>query len=164
MEMKNSSEAHNTQLPAHSTFTISCDVHFRPGRYGRKKFKNGEAPSHRSVEPGRIPRISKLMALAIHFDGLIKTGVVRDYADIARLGGVSRARVSQIMNMLLLAPPIQEELLFLPKILTGKNPVTERDIRKILKTPDWEEQLFLWESVKSEEILIGWSSGNDCAP
>ncbi len=50
--------------------------------------------------PKRIPRISKLMALAIKFDGLLREGVVRDYADLARLGGVSRARITQIMNLL----------------------------------------------------------------
>lgn len=51
------------------------------------------------------------MALAIHFEGLIRQGVVRDYADLARLGGVTRARITQIMNLLNLAPEIQEVLL-----------------------------------------------------
>lgn len=53
------------------------------------------------------------MALAIHFDGLIRQGLVKDYADLARLGGVSRARITQIMNLLNLPPTEQEELLFL---------------------------------------------------
>jgi len=52
------------------------------------------------------------MALAIRFDDLIRRGEVRDYADLARLGHVSRARITQIMNLLNLAPDIQERLLF----------------------------------------------------
>ena len=65
------------------------------------------------------------MALAIHFDGLIRQGVVCDYADLARLGGVSRARITQIMNLLNLPPWKQEELLF----LEGGAGVTERGVR-----------------------------------
>jgi hypothetical protein len=53
------------------------------------------------------------MALAIHFDGLIRDGVVKNYAELARLGGVSRARITQIMNLLNLPPWKQEEILFL---------------------------------------------------
>ena len=62
--------------------------------------------------PPPVPRVARLMALAIHFEGLIRQGIVRDYADLARLGGVSRARITQIMNLLNLPPWRQEELLF----------------------------------------------------
>lgn len=37
-------------------------------------------------EPGNVPRVSKMMALAIRFQGLISRREVRDYADLARLG------------------------------------------------------------------------------
>jgi hypothetical protein len=37
---------------------------------------------------------------------MIERGEVRDYADLARLGYVTRARLTQIMNLLLLAPDI----------------------------------------------------------
>ena len=53
------------------------------------------------------------MALAIKFQGMLDCGAVRDYADLARLGYVTRARITQIMNLLLLAPDIQEEILTL---------------------------------------------------
>lgn len=68
------------------------------------------------------------LTLAIHFDGLIRQVVVWDYADLARLGGVSRARITQIMNLLNLPPWKQEELL----ILQGdswRTRVTERKMR-----------------------------------
>lgn len=74
-----------------------------------------------------LPRIARLMALAIHFDKLIQSGVVTNYAELARLGNVTRARVTQIMNLLMLAPEIQEELLFLPRLERGRGEVCLRD-------------------------------------
>jgi hypothetical protein len=70
------------------------------------------------------------MALAIHFDGLIRQGLVKDYADLARLGGVSRARITQIMNLLNLPPWEQEKLLFLEGG-QGRARVTEREMRRL---------------------------------
>lgn len=126
------------------SFTTQCQVHFRKGRCGRKMMRKGEPPPTLPVEPGRIPRASRLMALTIHFDGLIRRGVVRDYADLARLGLVTRARVTQIMNLLLLAPDIQEEILFLPRIERGRDPITERHLRVISSIVDWGEQRRMW--------------------
>jgi len=66
-----------------------------------------------AVPVGRVPRISRLMALAVRMEGLVRGGQVKDYAELARLGGVSRARVTQVLNLRNLAPAIQERLLFL---------------------------------------------------
>lgn len=77
------------------------------------------------------------MALAIHFDGLIREGVVRDYADLARLGGVSRARITQIMNLLNLPPWKQEELLFLEGREAGRDAVKEREMRSHASEITW---------------------------
>lgn len=54
------------------------------------------------------------MALAIRLEGSISEGIVADQAELARRGHVTRARLTQIMNLLGLAPEIQEEILFLP--------------------------------------------------
>src|SRR5437879_9065519 len=70
----------------------------------------------------KAPRITRLMALAVKFEGLIQQGVVKDYAELARLGQVSRARITQIMNLLNLAPDIQEAILF----MTGEGPAEQR--------------------------------------
>jgi hypothetical protein len=70
----------------------------------------GELPA----AAGRPPRIACLLALAYRFDELVRSGAVRDYAELARLGHVTRARVTQIMNLLNLAPDIQEDILWLP--------------------------------------------------
>jgi hypothetical protein len=80
------------------------------------------------------------MALAIRFEGLIRAGVVRDYAELARLGHVTRARITQIMNLLQLAPDIQEELLFLPHTDRGRDPVHLRQFQPIAAAIDWKKQ------------------------
>ena len=80
------------------------------------------------------------MALAVRFEQLVRDGVVADYAELARLGRVSRSRVSQIMSLLNLAPDIQEALLFLPRVECGKDLVTERDLRGTVVVPDWRNK------------------------
>jgi hypothetical protein len=97
--------------------------------------------------PGRVPRVSKLMALAIRFDGLVRSKQVRDFAEIARLGHVTRARVSQIMNLLHLAADIQEEILFLPRVEAGDDPITERHLRPIVKIIEWRDQRRAWRGL-----------------
>jgi DNA-binding transcriptional regulator YdaS (Cro superfamily) len=124
--------------------TVTFPVHFRAGVRGRRRLRTGGRPTSPEVAPGRIPRISRLMALAIRYDQLIRQGVIRDYADIARLGGVSKARVSQVMALLDLCPAIQEQLLFLPRTTHGRDPITERQLRPITTTLDWGEQRALW--------------------
>jgi hypothetical protein len=83
-----------------------------------------------------IPRIARLMALAIRFEGLVREKAIKDYAELARLGGVTRARMTQIMKLLQLAPDLQEQLLFLPAI--GR--LNEKNLRAIVRRIDWSEQ------------------------
>jgi hypothetical protein len=90
------------------------------------------------------------MALAIRLDGLIREGAVRDYAECARIGHVTRARVTQIMNLLHLAPDIQEALLSLPRTVRGKDPVTERQVRCIAGLEDWSKQREAWRRSEPE--------------
>jgi hypothetical protein len=74
------------------------------------------------------------------FEQLVDSGEMRDYADIARLGRVSRARVSQILKLLALAPSIQEYILFLPPRIPGQPRITERDLRQVVKETGWDRQ------------------------
>jgi hypothetical protein len=91
-----------------------------------------------SEQPGRAPRIARLLALAYKLDGLVQAGTVRDYAELARLGHVSKARVSQIMILLHLAPAIQEYVLFLSGAEAGF--LTEPTLRTIAREPRWDHQ------------------------
>jgi len=98
------------------------------------------APVAELVGPPRIPRITRLMALAIKFQEMVDRGEVRDYADLARLGYVTRARLTQIMNLLLLAPDIQEALLDNSSALRARSAITERDLRSVSRIVDWADQ------------------------
>lgn len=98
---------------------------------------------------GRIPRVSKLMALAIRFDGLLRDGVVSNQSELAALARVTQPRMTQILNLLCLAPDIQEELLFLSPVLQGRDPITERALRPISKHEVWEHQRHLWHSLQT---------------
>ena len=89
----------------------------------------------------QIPRVTRLMALAIKFQDMVDRGEVHDYADIARLGYVSRARMTQIMNLLNLAPEIQEQILLVQCSLGG-----ERQLRPITAKASWDEQRHLWRA------------------
>jgi hypothetical protein len=126
--------------------TITFKVHVTRGPESRIELREGEAPVITMPPPGRVPRVSKLMALAIKFDRLIRDGAVRDFAEIARLGHVTRARVTQIMNLLHLAPDIQEEILFLPRIQAGDDPITERHLRPLSRLLDWRDQRRQWRA------------------
>ncbi len=106
----------------------------------------------RNVKPGNVPRISKITALAIRFDGLVGRGEVRDYADLARLGYVTRARITQIMNLLNLAPDIQEALLFLPRTVKGRDPIREKDVRPIAAVPHWHRQRKMWAKLIKDRL------------
>ena len=130
--------------------TIECDVHFTRGQRTRKVIQEGPPPEPDATPEGTIPRISRLMALAIRIDRLIKAGEVTDQADLARMGSVSRARVTQIMNLLQLAPEIQEAILFLPRTENGRDPIREIMVRPIAAVPDWRKQRKMWKQLNTQ--------------
>jgi hypothetical protein len=96
----------------------------------------------------RIPRIARLMALARHIDELVRSGTVCSYAAAARLGHVSRARMSQIMGLLSLAPDLQEQLLFLEPPVRGRAALVLRHVLTVAATLDWEEQRRRWRKLQ----------------
>lgn len=131
--------------------TIESKIHFeRRGRGSRKNVRNGDAPAQKSPI-GRVPRVARFMALAIRFEQLIRDGQVSDYAELARLGHVTRARITQIMNLLMLAPDIQEAILFLPRVERGRDQIYLRLLQPIALVPDWRKQRRLWNSLKASE-------------
>jgi len=116
------------------------------GHAGRKQI--ADASRSRPAAPaGRIPRVSKLMALAIRFDGLVRSGVVSDQSELARLAQVTQPRMTQIMNLLHLAPDIQEQILFLPAVTSGNDPIHEKMLRRVVAENDWARQRQMWETL-----------------
>lgn len=128
--------------------TLECNIHFlRRGRGSRKEICRGEPPVTAPRMPGRIPRIARFMALAIRFEQLIRSGEVTDYAELARLGHVTRARITQIMNLRLLAPDIQEAILFLPRTESGHDRIHLRQLQPLAAVPDWRKQRRVWKEL-----------------
>ncbi len=129
------------------SLTVSAQFHFeRRGKGARKAFVHGAAVPQ---PQGRVPRVSRLMALALRFLELLAEDVVPDYAALARLGHVTRARMTQIMNLTLLAPDIQEDLLFLPLVVEGRDPIILRDLQPIAQECDWRWQRKLWANLQA---------------
>ena len=104
----------------------------------RRATKRPSAPITESV-----PRLTRLLALAHRWNRLVDEGVATNYAEIARLMRLSRARVTQIVDLSFLAPDIQDE------ILLGDADATEREIREIARAPEWDEQRRLWRSLRA---------------
>jgi hypothetical protein len=120
-------------------------VSFSTVQHGRLQIESRNRPS-RPQPIGRVPRVARMLALAHHFDRLIKQGVVKDYAEIARLTQLSRARVAQIMTLKFLAPEIQGQLVELP-MQHGRDPISEKDVRQIAMIPDWSMQQRHWQQL-----------------
>ncbi len=131
--------------------TVERSFHLVKGQHSRNEIREGQPPE---VPAGRLPRVAKLMALAIRFDQLIRDGIVVDQAELARVGHVTRARLTQIMNLLNLAPDIQEQILKLPPIVKGCDSVTERDLRPIAAVADWSKQRRVWNRFMADKIRL----------
>lgn len=127
--------------------TIESSFQFIRSQRGRKRLETPTELPTADITAGRVPRIARLMALAIHFDRLLREGKIRDFADLARLGHITRARATQIMNLLMLAPDIQEQILFLPPIESGRDPIKEWQVRPIAAMSDWRKQRQMWREL-----------------
>jgi hypothetical protein len=101
---------------------------------------------------GRLPRITQVLALAIHLENMIKRGEAKDYADLARLSCLCRERISQIVRLNYLAPDIQVELLYLPPT-GGRFPISETAVRKIANLLSWADQRREWKALKQQHRL-----------
>jgi hypothetical protein len=130
--------------------SLEFNIRFkRCGRGSKKEIREGAEEAVPKAPTGRIPRISRFMALAIHYEELIRAGHVSDFAELARLGHVTRARVTQIMNLRLLAPDIQEELLALPAVQSGRAKLHLRQLQAIAVKTDWRAQRNAWDGLKN---------------
>lgn len=99
-----------------------------------------EGPPQPPPEPVRRPaRVAVMLALAHKIEDAIERGVVRDRAEVARRLGLTRARLTQLMDLTLLAPDIQEQILFLESV-DGIEPMSERELRLATRRAEWTWQ------------------------
>jgi hypothetical protein len=126
--------------------TVSSQVHFRRTRKGRQELVAGPAPPT-ALQAGRVPRISRLAALAVRFESLVRSGAISSFTEIADLGHVTRARISQVMNLLNLAPDILEEILHLPRSSRRRDAIHLRQLQPIAMTFDWGKQRRQWRDL-----------------
>ena len=120
-------------------------IEFKAGRAWRTR----QTASKRSPTRRYPARVARQLALAHALRRRLERGEFADFADMARQLGFTRARVTQLMDLLLLAPEVQEEILFL-ELPPGTQPVSERGLREAgLGTIDWQEQRRRWEAVKA---------------
>jgi hypothetical protein len=126
--------------------TFEIEFNLKPGVHTIDR-PAGEQPKKGAARGrfDRYPRIVQVVALAIHFQDMLERGEVRNHADLARLGCISRERMSQIMMLAWLAPDIQQEVLSLPKTPGGRFPVSETCLRSIARLPSWIEQRTEWQ-------------------
>jgi len=106
------------------------------------KFRMSMQPVRpKRVDTRPVPRVARMLALAHYIDRAVDRGDIRDYAEAARLFGLSRARITQVMNLILLAPSIQA------RILAGAATVWERSLRPVLRTAGWGEQEAVFKAI-----------------
>ncbi len=135
--------------PAPREATVTLALHVARGGRGRKRLRPGAPPPPPDAPAGRVPRVARMVALAHRWQGLIRAGLARDQADLARLVGVSRARTTQVLDLLRLAPDIQEAVLDLPLVEKGRAPLRERDLWRIAAEPLWADQRLAWTEYRN---------------
>jgi hypothetical protein len=126
------------------TLTFTSNFHLDRGGHGRLQLCPRKPAAAPGLPAGRVPRIARLMALALRFDEMLRRGEVKDLAELARLGHVTRARVTQILNLTRLAPDIQETILFLPRVESGRDTYKEWQVRPVAAEPVWAKQRRMW--------------------
>ncbi len=133
---------------------VEFQVHFQTGYRGRRHLRKGASSKEPEHLYEDLPRLTRLLALAHRWNHLIEEGVVANHAEIARMMGLSRARVTQIMGLLNLAPYILEEIFFLKRGEKAEPAVPERAIRQIIQLPLWNDQRILWRKLQDERFHL----------
>lgn len=117
---------------------------------GGRAWRQHKQAAKRSPARRYPARIARQLALAQSLRRRLERGEFADFADMARQLGLTRARAAKLLDLLLIAPEVQEEILFL-ELPPGAQPVSERGLREaVLGTIDWQEQRRRWEGLRRE--------------
>lgn len=106
--------------------------------------------SHTETSARALPRITRLMALAIKLEQLMRQHPHLSYQELAGLGRVSAPRLTQILNLLHLAPDLQQRLLWLEPNGKGRERMHEAAVRRISRVYDWRLQRLAFEAIVSK--------------
>ena len=118
-----------------------------------KRRDTANAVREKAAQSGRIPRISKLVALASRMQSMIESGQVETFQQLAEIGRISQPRMTQIMSLLNLAPDIQEELLYLPEVMQGKATIHEKLLRPLTTQVEWRVQRRMWGRIRRSLVI-----------
>jgi hypothetical protein len=146
---------------------VEFTVKFSHGPKGRRRAREASEepdPTHATgsaatplkvASASSVPKIARLLVLGHHFERLVREGIVKDYAEIARLAGLTRARVTQIVNLTLLAPYIQEEILFAKFMIGPRSDISpsERQFRLLASLGGWGPQRECWNQALQDQGL-----------
>ncbi|GMV43622.1 MAG: hypothetical protein AMXMBFR64_53380 [Myxococcales bacterium] len=104
-------------------------------------------PPPDKAEPVRRPaKVARQLALAHHLEAAIERGLVADQAALARKLGLTRARITQLIDLLMLACDPQEQVLALEAV-DRVEPVAERTLRVVAHAGMWVEQRAAWARI-----------------
>lgn len=95
------------------------------------------------------------MALAISYADSLDRGEVQNLNELARMAHVSQPRITQVLNLIWLAPDIQEALLFLPPTLEGRELIHEKRLRPLTQELCWHRQRELWKQMLATTTSCG---------
>jgi hypothetical protein len=92
--------------------TVTYKLEITRGRKGQKRLAEPAPPPERTaIDPASVPRITRMLVLGYHFERLVRERKVRNYAEIAHLTGLTKARITQLIDLTLLHPKLQNEIL-----------------------------------------------------
>ncbi len=123
----------------------------------RRRSESFNRPDAR-ISQDPIPRVARLLALALRFEDQVREARIRNYAAIARVGHVTRARLTQIMRLTGLAPDIQEWILF----AGSARRFNERNLRPVSACVEWPRQRLLFQKLFGIDLTVGPHRSDEC--
>ena len=127
---------------------FNCRIFLGPSGKHRLLFGNAlwEACRKEHEKAPQPPRIQRIFQQAYNLKSRLDSTPGLSQSSLARELGINRVRVTQILNLLRLAPEIQRQILALPPSTT-RGPITEYSLRRLVCDPNHENQLREFEQL-----------------